>query len=497
MRIEAAFDAFAAGRAAGHDQLVWARRVCDTETPVSAYLKLARGRADAFLLESVQGGEIWGRYSVIGLDPDLIWRARGERGEINAAPSHARADFADDGPALDSLGRLLAANRLAPPAGLPPMASGLFGYLGFDMARLMERLPERAPPDPLGLPDAVLVRPTLIVIFDAMRQEFIFTTRVSAADGAAAEEAWARACDRLAETAAALDRPLPPTPEQTASAPVFSSNMSAAAFKEMVAAARRHIAAGDIFQVVLSQRFTTPFAAPPFALYRALRRTNPSPFLFFLDFAEAAIVGSSPEILVRLRDGEVAVRPIAGTRPRGATPEEDAALEVELLADPKERAEHLMLLDLGRNDVGRTAEIGSVQVTEAFAIERYSHVMHIVSNVTGRLASGENALSALIGGFPAGTVSGAPKIRAMEIIDALEPHRRGVYAGAVGYFSADGDMDTCIALRTALIKDGVMHVQAGAGIVADSDPQAEYEETRNKARALMNAARIAAGAAQN
>lgn len=503
MRIESDFEEFRRGFESGAAQLVWSRRVCDTETPVSAYMKLAAGRKDSVFLESVQGGEVWGRYSIIGLDPDLIWRVRGRRGEINDRPSTDRHAFTDDGPALDSLRRLLADNRRRSPAGLPPMASGLFGYLGFDMARLMERLPERAPPDPLGLPDAVLVRPTLIAIFDALKLEVIFAALArpracATVEGETAEAAWGRACAALDAANGALDSPLPELspPADDAAVPAFQANMSAEAFKAMVEKAKEHIRAGDVFQVVPSQRFSAPFPAPPIALYRVLRRTNPSPFLFFLDFDEAAIVGSSPEILVRLRGRDVTMRPIAGTRPRGATPEEDAALERDLLADPKERAEHLMLLDLGRNDVGRSSEIGSVQITEQFTIERYSHVMHIVSNVTGRLAEGEDALSALIGGFPAGTVSGAPKIRALEIIDSLEPHRRGVYAGAVGYFAANGDMDTCIALRTAVIKDGVMHVQAGAGIVADSDSQAEYEETRNKARALMKAAEIALGGGQ-
>ncbi|GAB4516897.1 MAG: anthranilate synthase component I [Parvularculaceae bacterium] len=498
MRIESDFEEFRRGFESGAAQLIWARRVCDMETPVSAYMKLSAGRTDSVFLESVQGGEVWGRYSIIGLDPDLIWRVTGRRGELNDRPSTDRHAFKDDGPALDSLRRLLADNRRQSPDGLPPMASGLFGYLGFDMARLMERLPERAPPDPLGLPDAVLVRPTLIAIFDALKLEVIFVARARPAAGATAEAAWRRACAALESANDALDSPLPdlPPPADENSVLEFRANMSAGDFKTMVEEAKEHIRAGDIFQVVPSQRFSAPFPAPPIALYRVLRRTNPSPFLFFLDFDEAAIVGSSPEILVRLRGRDVTVRPIAGTRPRGATPEEDAALERDLLADPKERAEHLMLLDLGRNDVGRSSEIGSVQVTEQFTIERYSHVMHIVSNVTGKLAQGEDALSALIGGFPAGTVSGAPKIRALEIIDALEPHRRGVYAGAVGYFAANGDMDTCIALRTAVIKDGVMHVQAGAGIVADSDSQAEYEETRNKARALIKAAEIALGLGQ-
>jgi anthranilate synthase component 1 len=370
------------------------------------------------------------------------------------------------------------------------MAAGIFGYLGYDMVRLIEELP--APnPDPIGLPDAVLMRPTVVVVFDAVRDMITLVTPVRPEKGVAAKTALARAGERLSAIVDALDRPLDHAAANGASGPLTvlpSSNTTPAEFERMVRAAKEYIAAGDIFQVVLAQRFEAPFELPPFALYRALRRTNPSPYLYFLDLGDFSIAGSSPEILVKASGGTVTIRPIAGTRPRGATPHEDKALEVELLADPKERAEHLMLLDLGRNDVGRVAEIGSVKVTDQFFIERYSQVMHIVSNVEGKLAARHDAIDALAAGFPAGTVSGAPKVRAMEIIDELEKEKRGLYAGAVGYFSAAGDMDTAIVLRTALVKDGTMYVQAGAGIVADSNPKAEQQECVNKAKALFRAA---------
>jgi anthranilate synthase component 1 len=354
----------------------------------------------------------------------------------------------------------------------------------------MEQLP-CVKPDPIGLPDAVLVRPTLVMIFDAVKDTITVVTPVRPDPTVSAKAALTRAAERLSAIVDSLDRPVDKTAMRAdvSSLPATPiSNTSPLEYQEMVARAKDYIAAGDAFQVVLSQRFEAPFDLPPFALYRALRRVNPAPFLYFLDFGGYAVAGSSPEILVRVRDGTVTIRPIAGTRRRGATPHEDKALEEELLADPKERAEHLMLLDLGRNDVGRVAAIGTVKVTDQFFVERYSQVMHIGSNVEGRLAPQYDALDALIAGFPAGTVSGAPKIRAMEIIDELEKEKRGIYAGCVGYFSAAGDMDTCIVLRTALVKDGVMYVQAGAGIVADSDPAAEQQECINKAKALFRAA---------
>jgi anthranilate synthase component 1 len=377
------------------------------------------------------------------------------------------------------------------------MAAGVFGYLGYDMVRLMEDLSPPGP-DPLGIPDAILIRPTLVIAFDAVEDTITIVTPVRPQAGVTAKAALARAVERLSGVIDALDQPLdksaaeivrpPPLAGEGKEGTAPRSNTTSEEFRRMVVRAKDYIAAGDVFQVVLSQRFETSFALPPFALYRALRRVNPSPYLFFLDFGAFAVAGSSPEILVKVSHGVVTVRPIAGTRRRGATPHEDKALEEELLADPKERAEHLMLLDLGRNDVGRVAEIGSVKVTDQFFIERYSQVMHIVSNVEGGLRQDRDPLDALAAGFPAGTVSGAPKVRAMQIIDELEKAKRALYAGCVGYFSAGSEMDTCIVLRTALIKDGIMYVQAGAGIVADSDPEFEQQECITKAKALFRAA---------
>jgi anthranilate synthase component 1 len=460
-------------------------------------IKLAEGRPYSFLLESVEGGAVRGRYSMIGMKPDLVWRSRGDAVEVNR---RARTDHAafepDPTPPLESLRALLAESRIELGADLPPMAAGLFGYLGYDMVRHVERLPDDDP-DPLGLPDAVLVRPTVVAVFDNVEDLVTIVTPVRPDPALSARAAYDLACERLADVVTDFGRSIPrgaPPPLGVPPEPV--SNMSREAFEAMVERAKAYIRAGDIFQVVLSQRFTLPFKLPPFSLYRSLRRLNPSPFLFFLDLDGYTLVGSSPEILVRLRAGTVTIRPIAGTRPRGATREEDRALADDMLGDPKERAEHTMLLDLGRNDVGRVARIGSVRVTQKMTVEYYSHVMHIVSNVEGRLREDLDAIDALIAGFPAGTVSGAPKVRAMEIIDELEPVRRGFYAGAVGYFGADGSMDTCIALRTGLVKDGELHVQAGGGVVADSDPTLEYEESCNKARALIRAAINAAGYAR-
>ena len=490
MQVEPAVADFARAYDAGTPQVVWTRLIADLETPVSAMLKLSTGRSDCFLLESVEGGAVRGRYSIIGIDPDLIFRATGDKAEVNENP---RLDCdswrALDEPPLMALRDLIAASRIALPESLPPMAAGIFGYLGYDMVRQMETL--GAPnPDPLGLPDAILMRPTTIVIFDSVKDEITIVTTVRPAPGVRSEQAHGRAIDRLVAVMDALDASLDKSVDLTIPdvQPPSVSNTPRDRYLDMVRRAKEYIAAGDIFQVVLSQRFEAPFALPPFALYRALRRTNPSPYLYFLDFGAFALAGSSPEILVRVRAGEVTIRPIAGTRPRGQSPHEDKALAESLLADPKERAEHLMLLDLGRNDVGRVAEIGTVKVTDQFFLEYYSHVMHIVSNVVGKLSPEHDALDALAAGFPAGTVSGAPKVRAMEIIDELELEKRGIYAGCVGYFTADGDMDTCIILRTSIVKDGTMYVQAGAGIVADSVPESEQAECEAKARALFRAA---------
>ncbi len=491
MKVEPSSAEFSAPYNAGKAQLVSTRLIADLETPVAAMLKLGAGRPYSFLLELVEGGAVRGRYSIIGLDPDILWRAHGDRAEIDRAPLDGASAFAPcGGGALDALRALLAQSRLDIPESLPPMSAGVFGYLGYDTVRLVEKLPA-AKPDPIGVPDALLMRPTIMVIFDAVKDEMTIVTTVRPQKGVSAEAAYSRAIDRLSEVQDTLET----NSAHASSANGFDashieavSNMSPADYMGMVARAKEYIGAGDIFQVVLSQRFASKFDLPPFALYRALRRVNPAPFLYFLNFGSFAVAGSSPEILVRVREGEVTIRPIAGTRPRGATPEADKSLAAELLADTKERAEHLMLLDLGRNDVGRVAEIGSVRVTGSFFLEYYSQVMHIVSNVAGRLDAKFDSIDALMAGFPAGTVSGAPKVRAMEIIDELEPEKRGVYAGCIGYFAANGEMDTCIALRTAVIKDGAMYVQAGAGIVADSVPASEQTECENKARALFRAA---------
>ena len=496
-------DEFRAGHEAGRPQLVWSRIVDDLETPVSAYLKIAKGEPYAFLFESVEGGAWRGRYSVVAMRPDLIWRCRGQAAEISQGEDLAAGRFrAEPEPALSSLRDLVARSRMDMPNGLPPMSAGVFGALGYDMVRLVERLPH-VNPDPLDLPDAIMIRPSVVAIFDSIGQEIILAT-TARPGGETAEAAHAGACARLEAVIADLRRPLPPAPEREPAAPApFESDVSRAAYGEIVERCKRYIQAGDIFQVVPSHRFRSPFHGQPFALYRSLRRLNPSPFMYYLNFGDFQLVGSSPEILVRLRDGKITIRPIAGTRPRGATPEEDLALEKELLADPKERAEHLMLLDLGRNDVGRVAMLRqaganapaaaqtgpNVRVTESFTIERYSHVMHIVSNVEGRAPEGVDPVDVLMAALPAGTLSGAPKVRAMEIIDEVEHLKRGIgYAGAVGYFGADGSVDTCIVLRTALVKDEVIYVQAGGGVVADSDPDAEYEETLHKSRALRRAA---------
>jgi anthranilate synthase component 1 len=491
MQIEPSERAFAERYGRGQPQVAWTTLVADLETPVSAFLKLGGGKPMSFLLESVEGGAVRGRHSIIGIDPDLIWRTNGARAEINRNARAKLDTFVPcPEPPLQALRALIAESRIELPDGLPPMAAGVFGYLGYDMVRLMEQL---APPNPdaIGIPDAVLVRPTVIVVFDAVKDSITVVTPVRPEKGVDAKTALRRAIDRLSNIIESLDRPLDMSLADVDEGPLDvppKSNTTPSEYKAMVAKAKDYITAGDAFQIVLAQRFEAPFMLPPFSLYRALRRTNPSPYLYFLDFGSFAVAGSSPEILVKVAGDVVTIRPIAGTRPRGATPHEDKALETELLADPKERAEHLMLLDLGRNDVGRVAQIGSVKVTDQFFVERYSHVMHIVSNVEGKLSPNRDALDALVAGFPAGTVSGAPKVRAMQIIDELEKEKRGLYAGCVGYFSAAGEMDTCIVLRTALVKDGKMYVQAGAGIVADSNPELEQQECINKAKALFRAA---------
>jgi anthranilate synthase component 1 len=502
-----AFEAFAAAYDRGAPQVVWRRIVDDLETPVSAFLKIGRDRPYAFLFESVEGGAWRGRYSVVALNPDLVWRAFGDTAEIAQGDAIATGAFTRQAePTLASWRALIEASRIPLPPDLPPMAAGVFGVIGYDMVRLAEPV-GAAKTDALNLPDAVLMRPSVVAVFDAIGQEIVLTTPVRPSDESAAA-AYAAALARLDQTQGELAQPLParsPTTQPDGGEPSLASPLSREAYGAVVETAKRYIEAGDIFQVVPSHRFRAPFPRKPFAFYRALRRLNPSPFLYFLNFGDFQIAGSSPEILVRLRDGKVTIRPIAGTRPRGATPEQDQALERELLADPKERAEHLMLLDLGRNDVGRTvmlrdegantspnAQNGGrprVRVTQSFAVERYSTVMHIVSNVEGDAPEGLDPVDVILTALPAGTLSGAPKIRAMQIIDELETDKRGLaYAGAVGYISSENQVDTAIVLRTALFKDGMMYVQAGGGVVADSDPDAEYDETLHKSAALRRAA---------
>lgn len=495
MNLTPDFESFARAHGAGENQIVYTRLAADLDTPVSLMLKLTGAARDAFLLESVTGGEVRGRYSIIGMKPDVIWQCHGNTSRINrAARFDADAFEEQEGDPLSNLRALIAESRIALPDDLPAASAGLFGYLGYDMIRLVEHLPD-TPPDTLGLPDAVMLRPSVVAVLDGVKGEVIVVAPAWAETGQSARAAYAQAAERVMDAVRDLDRGLPQASRtlgeaQADAAPV--SNFTKPGYMAAVEKAKEYIRAGDIFQVVPSQRWTQPFTLPPFALYRSLRRTNPSPFMFHFDFGGFQVIGASPEILVRVMEGEVTIRPIAGTRPRGATPEEDRALEADLLADGKELAEHLMLLDLGRNDAGRVSKIGTVRPTEKFVIERYSHVMHIVSNVVGELAEGEDALSALLAGLPAGTVSGAPKVRAMEIIDELEPEKRGVYGGGVGYFSAGGDMDVCIALRTAVVKDRDLYIQAGGGVVFDSDPEAEYMETVHKSNAIRRAAADAA-----
>jgi len=477
--------------ASGLPALVWRKVVADSDTPVGAARRLIEpGRGD-FLLESVEGGEVRGRYSLLGLDPDLVFRASESSAAINHTWKTDKEAFLPcKGDAMTELRALADRCRIDVPDALPPALACLVGYFGYETIGLVEDLPRAAPSD-LSLPDMLFVRPTVILVFDGLSDELFCIAPIwKAADPLAGIEL---AAERIDETLRALTQPRPAQPRAPANMaePELTPVIAPEDYKSLALKAKDYILAGDIFQVVLAQRFTCPFELPPIELYRSLRRVNPSPFLYFLDLPGFAIVGSSPEILVRVRDDEVTIRPIAGTRPRGANRLEDDANEASLLADPKECAEHLMLLDLGRNDVGRVAARGSVEVTDSFTVERYSHVMHIVSNVIGELADDKDAIDALFAGFPAGTVSGAPKIRACEIIAELEPETRGAYAGGVGYFAPDGSVDSCIVLRTAVVKDGTMHVQAGAGIVADSDPDYELAECRAKAGALIAAAREA------
>lgn len=491
MTLVPSFEDFARGYEAGKTQLVYTRLAADLDTPVSLMLKMGDASPDTFMLESVTGGEVRGRYSIIGLKPDLIWECRGTTARINRSARFDRDAFQDEATApLDSLRALIAESRIEMPDDLPPSAAGLFGYLGYDMIRLVEHLPD-VNPDPLGLPDAIMFRPSVVAVLDGVKGEVTLVSPAWAGSGLSARAAYAQAAERVMDALRDLDRqPASDSRSLGHEAPQADpvSNFTKDGYMAAVNRAKEYIRAGDIFQVVPSQRWSQNFPLPPFSLYRSLRRTNPSPFMFFFNFGGFQVIGASPEILVRVFGDEVTIRPIAGTRPRGATPEEDRALEADLLADPKECAEHLMLLDLGRNDTGRVSKIGTVRPTEQFTIERYSHVMHIVSNVVGDLSDDHDALSALLAGLPAGTVSGAPKVRAMQIIDELEPEKRGVYGGGVGYFAANGDMDMCIALRTAVLKDRTLYIQAGGGVVYDSDPEAEWQETVNKSQAIHKAA---------
>jgi len=488
------YDAFASAYEAGENQIVYTRLAADLDTPVSLMLKLTGAQKDAFVLESVTGGEVRGRYSIIGMKPDLVWRCKGETSGINRMARYDADAFEDaSGNPLDVLRALIAESRIELPADLPQAAAGLFGYLGYDMVRLVEHLPN-VNPDPLGLPDALMLRPSVIAVLDGVKGEVTVVSPAWVSAGQSARAAYAQAAERVMDAVRDLERAMPSKTRDLGEAAELAepiSNFTKTGYMQAVEKARDYIKAGDIFQVVPAQRWTQNFPHPPFTLYRSLRRTNPSPFMFYFNFGGFQVIGASPEILVRVFGTEVTIRPIAGTRKRGATPEEDRALEADLLADEKELAEHLMLLDLGRNDVGRVARIGTVRPTEEFIVERYSHVMHIVSNVVGELETGKDALDAFFAGMPAGTVSGAPKVRAMEIIDELEPEKRGVYGGGVGYFSSGGDMDMCIALRTAVVQSQKLYIQAGGGVVYDSDPEAEFMETVHKSGAIRRAAKDA------
>lgn len=490
----------------GVASLLWTRRIDDIETPISALAKLGADSFGACLFESVEGGETRGRYSIVAVWPDKVFKIENDIPQIADIDESGNISIFQsiEGNPLDTLRGFLKDSAVDFPHDLPPPLAGVYGYLAFETIRYFEKIPKNEP-DPLGLPQAILTRPRIVIVFDGVKQELLIATPIRPSNNKDCESVYKDALARLNKACEILDSPSPLRAPSSASfgneAPAIKANQTPQEFMAAVEKCREYIVAGDIFQVVPSQRFSIPFDLQPMSLYRALRRTNPSPFLFMLQMQGFSIVGSSPEILVRLRDGTVTIRPIAGTRPRGATPALDKALEEELLNDPKERSEHLMLLDLGRNDVGRVSlskprnpnnpnleTSGGVRVTSKFFVERYSHVMHIVSNVEGTIKPGLDAIDALYAGFPAGTVSGAPKIRAMEIINELEPHERGIYAGGVGYFSAGGDMDLCIALRTGIIKDKTLYVQAGAGVVLDSIPESEHLECVNKAKAIIHAA---------
>ena len=460
--------------------------LADLETPLSLFRKLDDG-ATSFLFESVEGGEKWARYSFIGTGARAIYEARD--GEARWTEGGRTREFRVEGDPLVPLRERLAGVRVAVPPDLelPRFSGGAVGCVAWDWVRYVERIPDENPDD-LGFPDVRFVIPETIVVYDNIRHDAKLVCEVELSETDDPGERYDAACRELEAVRQRLQEPLAADVHQHAQRPMeLDASLTRESYHAMVEQAKEYIEAGDIFQVVLSQRFKVPLQVDPFLIYRHLRRINPSPYLIFLRAGERVIIGSSPEILVRMEDGRIDLRPIAGTRPRGATPDEDQRLEAELLADPKELAEHVMLVDLGRNDVGRVAEIGTVEVTDYAGIERYSHVMHIVSHVQGRIRAGLDWLDLLRATFPAGTLSGAPKVRAMEIIDELETLRRGAYGGCVGYIDFSGNMDMAIAIRTMVVQDGQITLQAGGGIVADSDPDAEYEESRNKAQALIQA----------
>lgn len=479
------------------NSLIYTKIKSDLDTPVSAYLKICKEQKNSFLLESVQDGSYRGRYSVIGMKPDIIWKCKKNKAYIKEdVLSDKKKEFIciNQNP-LTSLTKLIKKSKIKFPKSLPPMSAGLIGYLGYETIELYEKIPKRKQ-STLNLPDGFFIRPSLMAIFDNISNEVTIATPLWYKQNNNVELLYKSKIDLLVSTINDLNCQLSYKKNRTKKKLQFNkphSNVKKSSFYNMVRKAKKFIFSGDIFQVVISQRFKADYSLPAFELYRSLRSVNPSPFLFYLNLennkkSNFSLIGSSPEILVRLEDNKVSIRPIAGTRPRGKNRSQDQKLKQELLSDPKELAEHLMLLDLGRNDVGRVSKIDSVKVTEKMIVEFYSHVMHIVSNVEGEVKKNTNLIDILMSGFPAGTVSGAPKIRAMEIINELEPENRGIYAGCVGYFSANGNMETCIVLRTALVMNKKMYVQAGAGIVADSIPEKEYEETVNKAKALFKAA---------
>ncbi len=469
---------------------VYREILADMETPVSAFLKIDDGKY-SFLLESVEGGEKWARYSFLGSRPEVVVRSFGRTVEVIRNGKKEMRTFEHD--PLEAVRDILADYHPVPDPALPRFYGGGVGFMGYDVVRFFESLPERKKPG-LDTPDILFMITDTLVIFDTVTHRIKVVSNAHVNGGSVAA-AYKQAVAKIAAIVKKLRKGVrgqgSGVRKRRAKGHKLTSNFTQAAYEQAVLKAKEYIKAGDIFQVVPSQRFERPIKAEPFEIYRALRLINPSPYMYFLRCGDTTVVGASPEVMVRLEEGRIDLRPIAGTRRRGATEEEDTALEQELLADPKERAEHIMLVDLGRNDVGRVSEMGSVQVSELMVIERYSHVMHIVSNVRGRLAPGRDSYDVVRACFPAGTVSGAPKIRAMEIIDELEPTRRGPYAGSVGYFGFSGNMDTCITIRTLVIKDKVAYIQAGGGVVADSDPASEYQETVNKATAMMRAVEMA------